>query len=339
MTLEETFLQQNVPGRYSRWTADDDDDHGDSEIKRGANNSDDDHSDSEDDDFYFQDIPSSCRLPDEWRHPSSSTPAAVSSSSSIEKRSNTSNTGVKGVISDYYEGRQREELKMAEERLETLQILNLATRGSIQQGSSHTSNDNEIRRINAGDDDYENDDECDDGEDEELVQIRNRRRQQIQLQNQHQKLKEKSQSANRAHHGTLTRATPEEYITLVDHFRQYHPDTFLIVHLHHSSVYQCRVLSSLLEKAAMTSQMEYAAKFIQVEALEAKPDLDLVILPTVLIYLGGELVCNLVKWMDELEVEYFGNDSEYGGKGSGISRGDIIPVEVVVEAFVKLGVR
>lgn len=43
-----------------------------------------------------------------------------------------------------------------------------------------------------------------------------------------------------------------------------------------------------------------SVKLIEVNALEANPNLDTIILPAILIYKGGELVHNLVRFTDEL---------------------------------------
>ena len=242
--LEDAFFKKNVPGQYSRWSADND-----------CHDSSD-ESDSEDDEFYFADAPS---LP-------VSTSTAASSAAAL-KASKGGNTGVKGVISDYLDTKREEKLQAATDKLEQLEILNSIVNPSKREA---VVRENKLLR------DEENDSE----DDEFLQQYRSERLKQL--------------NNSRPTYGTFTTVSPDEYVELVDTIDR---QTFLVVHLYQSSLKESTMLHSALEKL---SQIMEHIKFIEVDAYEAKPDLDLICLPVILVYKCGELVCNAVRFTDGL---------------------------------------
>ncbi|KAK1738724.1 phosducin-like protein [Skeletonema marinoi] len=258
--LEDKFLKQNVPGRYSSWNDDATDDkisalrHQD-EQDSCCNNSDDDG--SEDDEFYFNDIP----------------PTAQQQTTMPLRP--TGNTGVKGVIADYKEAQREEQLQKAEEELDNMQRLQRATQPSIRPRDTAA---NEMKKQHQGNDS----DDDDDDDDEFLKQFRMQRIAQLQKSNAMPTF------------GTLSSKSPEDYVELVDDMD---PRVFVIVHLFEPSMATSRMLHSALDKVAQT--MEYA-NFIEVNALEANPNLDLICLPAILIYKGGKLVNNMIKFTDGL---------------------------------------
>lgn len=255
--LEDKFLKQNVPGRYSSWTdeADDKNCPRHQEEQQSCCNSDDD--DSEDDEFYFRDLPPTAQ-------PAATMPLRP-----------TGNTGVKGVIADYKEAKREEQLQKAEDHLENMQRLQRATQPAIRP-RDNALDDKKIQQLDCDSDD-------DDDDDEFLKQFRMQRIAQ---------LKEKSNASPTF--GTLSSKCPEDYVQLVD---EIDPRIFVIVHLYEPSIAASRMLHSALDKVAQT--MEYA-KFIEVNALDANPNLDLICLPAILIYRGGELVNNMIKFTDGL---------------------------------------
>ena len=259
--LEDKFLKQNVPGRYSSWTDDANDDkiralRHQEEQDSCCNNSDDD--DSEDDEFYFKDLP----------------PTAQQQATTMPLRP-TGNTGVKGVIADYKEAQREEQLLKAEEHLNNMQRLQRATQPSIRPRDTAANESKKQHQGNDSDDD-------DDDDDEFLKQFRMQRIAQLQKSNAMPTF------------GTLSSKSPEDYVELVDGMD---PRVFVIVHLFEPSMATSRMLHSALDKVAQT--MEYA-KFIEVNALEANPNLDLICLPAILIYKGGKLVNNMIKFTDGL---------------------------------------
>lgn len=259
--LEDKFLKQNVPGRYSSWTDDADDKNcpRHQEDQQSCCNSDDDD-DSEDDEFYFRDLP----------------PTAQQATMPLRS---TGNTGVKGVIADYKEAQREEQLQKAEDRLDNIQRLQRATQPAIRP----RDNALDEKKTQQPGIDSDSDDDDDEDDDEFLKKFRMQRIAQ---------LKEKSNALPTF--GTLSSKSPEDYVQLVDDMD---PRVFVIVHLYEPSIAASRMLHSALDKVAQT--MEHA-KFIEVNALDANPNLDLICLPAILIYRGGELVQNMIKFTDGL---------------------------------------
>lgn len=268
--LEDAFLKKNVPGRYSSWAEENDD-------KRSSNDNDD--NDSEDDDYYFQGLPSTTESKT-MPPPANTTQPALRPSG---------NTGVKGVLADYREAQQDEQLRKEEERLENMKALHRATHPAVRP-TTISNNKHDNKHDNKNDDSSDNDSDFNDSDDEFLKQFRNQRL--AQLQNT--MTTTTTTSSKLLTFGSMTIASPDEYVQLVD---KLNPQSYLIVHLYEPSIVQCRMLQSTLEKVAT---MMNHAKFIQVSALEANPNLDTIILPAILVYRRGELVHNLVRFTEEL---------------------------------------
>ncbi|EJK69054.1 hypothetical protein THAOC_09728 [Thalassiosira oceanica] len=262
--LEDSFLKSNVPGRYSTWADD---------AEGGGNKREIDDDSETDDEYYFRDAPDvpGPRLP--LQPPS---------------MRRTGNTGVKGVIADYNEARQRKALDEAEERLERLEILRGAT-GPARQGR-HSPRDSAADR----EDGQHSDD------DEFVKNYRTRRMSQLR------------DNATLPSYGVYSRATPEEYCDLTDSID---PRCHLIVHLCEGSILPCRRLDSALDKLALCMPR---AKFIRVDALEANPNLDAICLPAVLVYKSGELKHNLVRFTDELPRDFTVEDVREVLEGIGV---------------------
>ncbi|KAL3798812.1 hypothetical protein HJC23_004600 [Cyclotella cryptica] len=283
MDLEDAFLKQNVPGRYRTWSRDPCDTQDDQ---------DDSDNDSQSDEYYFQDAPS---LP-------LSTDIAAPSTSAL--KSKAGNTGVKGVIGDYFDVLREEQLRSATDRLERLEILRGMTRPRRREDVVAVEHERSNSSHYSQDDDRSNGSEEDD---EFLQSYRSKRMQQLV-----------EKSAAPPTYGTYMTITPDEYVSLVDTID---PQTLVVVHLYESSIKESSMLHSALEKVAQV--MEHV-KFIAVNAYEAKPDLDGICLPVVLVYRGGELLYSSVRFTDGL-VE------QKGG-------GDCLDVEDVKEALENLGV-
>lgn len=303
--LEDTFLKKNIPGRYSSWT-NDGNDNSPRQNDTPSNDVDDSDEDSEDDEYYFKDLPT-IKPSSATAKPQSS--RSIAATGDISRNRTSSNTGVKGVISDYNRALLEEQLQLAEDRLERMEILQKATYPAVNNNSASTqqscikSNNNE-----RDDDDNDDLDNSVDDNDDFLQSYRSQRLKQLQTET----------STLLPTFSTFTSTTPEEYVSLVDSIDS---RVYLIVHLYEPTIKECAMLHSTLEKVAAC--MNYA-KFIEVEALQANPDLDTICLPALLVYRGGELVHNLVRFTDELVTS---------GGGS-----DVIGVEEVMDALESLGI-
>ncbi len=274
--LEDSFLRKNVPGRYTSWTEENDD-------ERGADAND---LDSEDDEYYLEGLPpllSSNSESDRRIEPPSA------STSNVLKKS--CNTGVKGVLADYREVQRREMEEAKLTRLEEVTRRQNRHRHDIYNkdkisincsGDGNSDDDNSIS-IRTDDDEYG-------GENSKPLAKH-------PLESTLQPIFRKSQ---------YPKLTPDEYVQLLDEMENnvHKGVLYVIVHLYESSVPECRHLHSVL-KLMTSGSVTSSSRFIEVDALEANPDMDTVILPTILIYnKRGELKHNLVRFTDDLPHGY-----------------------------------
>ncbi|KAL7550752.1 hypothetical protein ACHAWF_013978 [Thalassiosira exigua] len=274
--LEDRFLKQNVPGRYSSWAGEGDDDDdpgcrqdGDDDGRGGANDGDDDSDD--DDERYFEGLPP---LPGPPPPPS------------IPGRNKT---GVKGVLADYEAAREEDLRRIDEARLDREAALRRATRPAVRVRP-------ELEQVGTadGDDDdgegngrEENDDDGDDEEGEILKSLRRRRLAELRSR------REILASAPR-YGDPPSLVSPSEYVALVDALD---PRSYLVVHLSDRSNSRSRALRESLERVAPLLDR---AKFVEVDAREANPELDSICLPAVLVYKAGKLAKNWVRFTDDL---------------------------------------
>jgi hypothetical protein len=290
--LEDAFLKRNVPGRYTSWSEENDDGRGADADNLGVATGDG-NDDSEDDEYYLEGLPplptSNAFEHDRRIEPAS---ASVSTSNGLQK---SCNTGVKGVLVDYREAQQREKeeamLKRQEEAMPR------------QNHHRHRHDINNNNKLNIDDDisDDENNSNPSDGDDENdgeytkyLAKLPK------ETDNPHPFFRNKSQ---------YPKVTPEDYVQLLDEMENnVHTGSVIcmIVHLYESSIPECRQLHSVLKQMMMTSSgsdvtRSSSTQFIEVDALEANPDMDTIILPTILIYdRRGSLKHNLVRFTDDL---------------------------------------
>ena len=274
--LEDAFLKKNVPGRYTSWSEENDD-------ERRGDDDNDNEDDSEDDEYYLEGLPP---LP-------GSTPSAANNCRIMEPATSASisnglqkscNTGVKGVLADYREAQRREKeearLKQQEGVVPRPKQSHYRHRHDNDQNNNDDSSNSE--------DDHTDDDEASNGE--------------------YSKYLAKLQPGTTIvphpffRKSQYPKVTPEEYVQLLDEMeKNVHKDVlYMIVHLFDESIRECQQLHSVLKLMRLGS-VQSSSRFIKVDALEANPDMDTIILPTILIYdKRGELKHNLVRVTDDL---------------------------------------
>ena len=324
--LEDAFLKRNVPGRYSSWADEDDDERHNNDVDGGGGGGGEDEDEDEDDDdeYYLRDLPP----PPHCRASSSS--SSTTAGGDPPTSGGTSNTGVKGVLADYRAAAEDERKRAAGAGAEASRALYRATHPATRSGSAapHGSNRCGIGHRDVGIDDFPSSSEDDDADDRRSGGIRRRRPDQPRG------------SAARSGRtvgglGQLTSASPEEYVHLVDEMGDDPRGPFLVVHLSGGGAStRCRMLRSALEGLARSCHHRRAgadggvgAEFIEVDALEANPNLDTICLPAILVYRRGELVHNLVRFADDLPREFGAGDVRailegLGVLGPAISRRD-----------------
>jgi len=326
--LEDSILKQNVPGRYSSWSEENDDQrrgNTSNDIDDGGKyyNQDDNSgvigaaeggSDDEDDDYYYQGLPPPPPPPP---LPSSATTAATATGPprALGGRPTSNNTGVKGVLADYHAAEVEERLLANETKLDEYNAWYRMTHPAVRKSDNTDGNRrNNDEQVVIADNEEDGGSDNNYYDEDELIIIRRRRLMQLKEEQQHQ---------HHRHHqlpryGSLTCVTPDEYVNLVNNQQEHDTSSFLIVHLAEYDISQCCVLHSVLEKIASLPNMEHGHNFIEVEALIAKPNLDTICLPTVLVYQHGVLIHNLVRFTDDLPREF--------------------GVEDVISIFIKLGI-
>ena len=334
--LEDAFLRRNVPGRYSSWADEDDDErhNDDVDVDRdrdrgggGGGGIPDDaggvgevEDEDEDDEYYLRDLPPP-PPPQHHRAPSSS-------------GGNTSNTGVKGVLADYRAAAEDERRRAGDAREEASRAFHRATHPATRRSGCCAAPPDGKRgcgmgdlRDNGGSDDDSPSSSSSSSSEDYDADIRRRR-----------PARPRGRSAARSGPTTvggsfgppMTSASPEEYVRLVDEMGDDPDGPFLVVHLSSgggaSTTMTCRMLRSALEELASSciagANEEgvgvVGVKFIEVDALEANPNLDAICLPAILIYRHGELVHNLVRFDDDLPREFGAGDVRAIFEGLGV---------------------
>eukprot|EP01112_Ceratiomyxa_fruticulosa_P008939 TRINITY_DN2324_c0_g1_i1.p1 TRINITY_DN2324_c0_g1~~TRINITY_DN2324_c0_g1_i1.p1 ORF type:complete len:313 (-),score=81.92 TRINITY_DN2324_c0_g1_i1:66-1004(-) len=174
---------------------------------------------------------------------------------------NTGNTGVKGVLADYAEAKERLREQQAIEK----QLIQKMLESKAITISNQTEKKTE-------------EDELDDDDEKFLKEYEEKRLAEL-----------RSQYANMAHHnitptfGFLRQISQQEYLDVIDNERS---DIFVVVHLYQKYIQACNKVNQYLSELAPKFN---TVKFLKIVSTEAKADFDDIGLPAVLVYRGGEL--------------------------------------------------
>uniref|UniRef100_A0A6U3QXS5 Phosducin domain-containing protein n=1 Tax=Ditylum brightwellii TaxID=49249 RepID=A0A6U3QXS5_9STRA len=268
--LEDRILKQNIPGKYSWWDNDD---------EARPNHHHDDGDNDNDENNSLNEV----EQVKQWDAQGVPKPLQISALEGGPVPHNggkSQNTGAKGVLNDYRQTRAIESHNRQVEALERQDLLRRATEGAtLQQGDVAMSAAavEQRRKLEKRRDDSDDDDDNED--DEFLKNYRKNRLRQLQLTTHWP-----------SYDGKVEEVTPEEYSSLVDTID---PRVHFIVHLYEPSIRDCVKLNSMLERCA---SLKKYAKFVKLRALDAKPNMDCIVLPTIMIYRGGNLEHNLVRF-------------------------------------------
>ena len=275
--LEEAFLKSNVPGRYSAWA---DDDGG------GENDN--------------ADIDSAAAVA------GGSSPSALNRLEAPTSR----NTGAKGVLADHRAAKEEEAYRREVEKRESEAILDRAVRGaamgagevSISQAAVEERRRAErirAREAERGDSsDTDGDGDSSDGDDDEDDEFMRSYRQKrlLELQNAASSASASAPTAantSRPQYSEVEDVTPIQYAEAVD---ETDPGTLLVVHLYEPHIPACvdvnHHLDTLARSHACANSGRGSIRFLRLRATEAKSDMDLVGLPSILVYRGGRLLHN-----------------------------------------------
>ena len=193
------------------------------------------------------------------------------------------NTGIKGVLADYADAKnkmhvaQRAEAKEGWAQLDKRGI----TAATIEEQETMAVRAVEAQNAELGD----KNDDSDDSDDEFMAQYRAKRLEQIK-----EEQLEAMRSAYRPSFGSLVSLSAD---SLVDEIERQHPDTFIIVHLHDNSLELCHRLNSIFSSLAV--KLAYTM-FCKVSAADASESLSVEALPTVIVFRGGEQIRTWVRF-------------------------------------------
>ncbi|KAJ9076989.1 hypothetical protein DSO57_1021032 [Entomophthora muscae] len=183
----------------------------------------------------------------------------------LSERSSGKLTGPKGVIADYRYARKKFDMKQAQ------------TQSSCVHIPSSLFNEPVAKDF----------DELSDADDQEFFEAYRKKR-----------LQELSQStkslAPREIFGEVYQLDFDSYNRAVD---SANGDVPVIIHLHEFHIKLCQELHSVFTELAGTYKY---AKFCEIPAAATQSKFDEIVLPTVLVYRGGKLVSNLVRFIDEI---------------------------------------
>lgn len=270
--LEESFLKSNVPGRYSSWANDDGDDGGNHDGGGESTNA-----------------------------AAAGPPTALNR---LEAPVPSRNTGAKGVLADRQAAKEEEAYRREVEKRDTTALLDRAARGATMgpgEVSASLAAEEERRRadrIRAREAEARGDDpdgDCgssddDDDDDDDAFMRSYRQKRLLELQNA-----ASSASSSADLYSEVEEVTPIQYAEAVD---VTDPDTLLVVHLYEPHIPACADVNNHLDALARSSCCRTSGlgggkvRFLRLRATEAKSDLDLVGLPSLLAYRGGRLVQN-----------------------------------------------
>ena len=284
--LEESFLKSNVPGRYSAWADDDGGENDDTGIDSAA---------------------ASLVGGNEG-------PPALNRLEAPTSR----NTGAKGVLADHRAAKEEEAYRRQMEKRETDAILNRAVRGaamgpgevSISQAAMEERRRAERirdREAERGDTDGDGGSSDDDDDDEFMRSYRQKRLLELQTASASACT---AANTNRPDYSEVEDVTPIQYAEAVD---ETDPDTLLVVHLYEPHIPACVDVHNHLDTLARshacgTSSGSSSTRFLRLRATEAKSDMDLVGLPSLLVYRGGRLVHNWTPVTQQLPPRFTAED-------------------------------
>lgn len=275
--LEEKFLKKNVPGKYSQWT-----EYQNDEPRRSIDDDDDDEGEIRHafDTDVLDNNHDTCQI--------------NSDKYARTQAQHGSNTGVKGVLSEYRVSKQFENLQFGQEQFKRNDAFRRATGGctmqpgeasiSIAAGIQHCKDDKDDRE--RGEEDSSSDDSDFLDDDEFLQSYRQTRLLQVKQE----------QMITYPSFGFITEV--DSIILFSDFIEEADSSVYCIFHLYDNSIPCCRLMNEHLERIA--KEMDYC-RFFRLEACKVKENFDHIGFPCILVYQGGKEVANLTPITEGME--------------------------------------
>ncbi|EGC35656.1 hypothetical protein DICPUDRAFT_151998 [Dictyostelium purpureum] len=189
------------------------------------------------------------------------------------------NTGVKGVLSDYAEHREKEKQKYLQQKREAIEKLEKMCFTTRDQPEQQPEEDL-------------------DSDEEDLERIRRSR-----LEQWKNKQTQESKPVKKVF-GYLKQIDSSQYIDELDNEPS---NVFVIVHLYQTYIPECVLVNQYLTQMAIKYRY---VKFLKIVSTEAKKNYHDAALPSILVYKGGELVISFVPITEELGRSFDKEDLE-----------------------------
>jgi hypothetical protein len=280
--LEDKILKHNIPNKYSWWDKDHDDDGGrihENIIAEGE---------EVDPDDKLTDM----QKVQKWEEAEIPKPLQMAALNNIQKqRTGTCNTGVKGVLADYKEAKQKmEEDYLISQQIKEMLIERIANGAALDEGETSISAASLNQQKGAQRDmlnNYNQDGNDEESEDKEFIETYRQARLQQMLH-----------ARRRPVYGEICEVGPFEFADEVD---KADSETWVIVHLYSPNIKECVKVNKHLEELAR--RMSWA-KFLRMHSLKANMNIDEIALPVMMIYRNGVLEQNLVRVQDEMQQDW-----------------------------------
>lgn len=279
--LEDKILKKNIPGKYTWWDKDSDEENS----LHGS-----------DDSNYDPDAPklTDMQKVQKWEEQEIPKPLQMAALNNLRKgQGGACNTGVKGVLADYKEAKAQKiaDYEIQEEIKEIL-IEQVANGVSMRPGETSISaaSMNLLKQQQRDVEDRGNKDD-DDGEDLEFIANYRQNR-----------LAQMKYSTTFPSFGSISEVDPFEFADEID---KTDPRAYLVVHMYEPGIPECKKVNRFLE--GLARDMPWV-RFLRLHAMKANMNIDHIALPIVMVYKAGELEQNFCRVQDDLPKDFTAAD-------------------------------
>jgi hypothetical protein len=322
--LEDKILKKNIPGKYTWWDKDSDEE---GEKERVIEN---DNDEPLTDEQIAEKKMTDMQKVQKWEEVDMPKPLQIAALNNMRgTQAGAAHTGPKGVLADYKQAKKDMELQYEIDQQYKEMLIEKVSNGvhmmpgetSISAATMNAIAAAEVRRDQEDQSGLKGTVEKDDAaEDEEFLKsYRDTRLSQLKY------------STNHPTFGEIRECDPFEFTDEVDNAD---PRAFVVVHMYEPYIDDCKKINRLLESLAR--KMSWC-KFLRLHCFKANPNFDVIALPVIMVYKGGELVENWVKVTDDLPPDFGLDDIQWLLENAGVVNPESVEVqrqEIVRNNFV-----
>mmetsp|Transcript_32371 Transcript_32371/g.85050 ORF Transcript_32371/g.85050 Transcript_32371/m.85050 type:complete len:368 (+) Transcript_32371:241-1344(+) len=289
--LEDKMLRTNIPGRYTQWDKDDDEEEGGKNYRaewidpgEGADEA----------GAAGQPMNESQRMErdvaDLQRKIAAGMPETVAKTSYAHQMG--AKTGPKGVLNDYKEHKRIEAHNKQVDKLHREAVLNRMAYGATASNTLSLAQE----RIDAqvAQQEREAEEEADAAEEEDfLSKFREAR------------IRELQSASTQPVFGNIVEVAAHEYCEAID---KCDPRVFVVVHIYEDYVKECGRMNRCFEELARSYTN---VKFVRLKSTESPSPFDPVTLPTICVYKAGDLCNSFVRVQDTVGTNFSSDDIEW----------------------------